>query len=182
MKTILATLLVLFLSLPTVSMAGCPEGSFVIGNRIFCSTPEPTSEYEVVGDADGNALSCVRDTLVDSPRNYTFKDARVYESHVSVKIPPSIYKIPSSGHYISTVDYIEWNSLEELFLTREYSHRLNRQTLKMVRTLIPISENELNDPFAQEHYTCLLKTPEEINTMMNNELEKLKERMKDNKL
>ena len=175
MKTFIATLLVLFLSLPLahadeeLGTAFCEGGYSVDG---LCFKPSGTPETPE-GDVDGRALSC-KQIYSSTYRYFIFENGRVYEVFVTDEIPLRIQNTETTK-YISSVGTIEWD-LWYSTSSGVYTHVLDRKTLLMVRS------NNSTKMFTPQDHLCGVGTPDQIIGILNQKIETLKERMKDNKL
>ena len=98
----------------------------------------------------------------------------MYEVFVTDEIPLRIQNT-ETRKYISTVGTIEWD-LWYSTSSGVYTHVLDRKTLLMVRS------NNSTKMFTPQDHLCGVGTPDQIIGILNQKIETLKERMKDNKL
>ena len=109
------------------------------------------------GEVDGKGLEC---TLVANPLNfgskyYLFENGKVVQAYVDNSTPLRIKRDTYQDDYEATVDAITWSN----------SYTLDRKTLK------------LSDSMGMEtqFYYCQVMTPEEIESILQKQIEALKE-------
>ena len=154
MKTILATLLVLFLSLP-MARADSPDGKGLICHL----------------DRDNKENSYPNTAIVKL--FFIFESASVYEPFVTKELPLRIQKrgpVPSE----LAMEFITWGFGIGFNST---SYKLNRKTLDLEHSWIHITKY-----YQQNYYKCELESPRAILGIFEKKVEKLKEEMKDNKI
>ena len=154
MKTILATLLVLFLSLP-MARADSPDGKGLI-----CHLDRDNKENS---DPDTTLVKLI----------FIFESDSVYAPFVTKELPLRIQK-RGSVPYELEMESIHWGFGLRFKYT---SYKLNRKTLDLERTWFNITK-----VLQHNYFKCELESPRAILGIFEKEVEKLKEEMKDNKI
>ena len=109
------------------------------------------------GELDGKGLAC---TLVENPLNfgpkyYLFENSKVIQSYVDDSTPLRIKTDTYQDDYEATVDAITWSN----------SYTLDRKTLKL----------SVSMGMETQKYYCHVMTPEEIESILQKQIEALKE-------
>ena len=112
------------------------------------------------GEVDGKGLEC---TLVENPLNfgpkyYLFENGKVVQSYVDNSTPLRIKRDTYQDDYEATADAIVWST----------SYTLDRETLKL----------SVSMGMETQKYYCQVMTPEEIESILQKQIEVLKEAQK----
>ena len=109
------------------------------------------------GEVDGKGLEC---TLVENPLNYgpkyyLFENGKVVQPYVDNSTPLRIKRDTYQDDYEATVDAITWSN----------SYTWDRKTLKL----------SVSMGMETRFYYCQVMTPEEIESILQKQIEALKE-------
>ena len=109
------------------------------------------------GDLDGKGLEC---TLVENPLNfrpkyYLFENGKVVQSYVDNSTPLRIKRDTYQDDYEASAGAIVWSA----------SYTLDRKTLKL----------SVSMGMETQMYYCQVMTPEEIESILQKQIEALKE-------
>jgi hypothetical protein len=109
------------------------------------------------GQVDGKGLEC---TLVENPLNfgpkyYLFENGKVVQSYVDNSTPLRIKRDTYQDDYEATAGAIVWSA----------SYTLDRKTLKL----------SVSMGMETQKYYCQVMTPEEIESILQKQIESLKE-------
>ena len=109
------------------------------------------------GEVDGKGLEC---TLVENPLNYgpkyyLFENGKVVQSYVDNSTPLRIKRDTYQDDYEATAGAIVWSA----------SYTLDRKTLKL----------SVSMGMETQKYYCQVMTPEEIESILQKQIEALKE-------
>ena len=109
------------------------------------------------GELDGKGLEC---TLVENPLNfgpkyYLFENSKVIQSYVDDSTPLRIKRDTYQDDYEATVDAITWSN----------SYTLDRKTLKL----------SVSMGMETQFYYCQVMTHQELESILQKQIEALKE-------
>ncbi|MEE2693845.1 MAG: hypothetical protein VX884_00010 [Pseudomonadota bacterium] len=119
---------------------------------LFCVT---TPVY--AGEMDGKGLECtfVENPLNFGPKYYLFENGKVVQPYVDDSIPLSIKREIYQDDYVATASAIVWST----------SYTFDRKTLKL----------SVSMGMETQKYYCQVMTPEEIESILQKQIEALKE-------
>ena len=109
------------------------------------------------GEMDGKGLECtfVENPLNFGPKYYLFENGKVVQPYVDNSIPLSIKRETYQDDYKATVDAITWSN----------SYTWDRKTLKL----------SVSMGMETQKYYCHVMTPEEIESILQKQIEILRE-------